>query len=213
MGKIVIRITVGFIAAAAWSFLAISLHGGLGAGVDVRAHEESGQLLAQQALACLEPGGEITVIARDTGTFKNPASDIQLAAFSAAIAKAHATIRAVHTLQVDPLRPMAVPASDFCEAIRDTPEGGVIVSFMGPPHLTTAERMRLGEIRPAIVAFCPGGWPETLELRTLFEQGLLQAAVVDRRGARGVKEGNGADPSFAAITVSNLANFTERPKN
>ena len=43
--------------------------------------EESGRLMAAQAMALFEPGGEITVIARDTSTFSNPASDIQLASF------------------------------------------------------------------------------------------------------------------------------------
>jgi hypothetical protein len=165
-------------------------------------------LLAQQALTCLDSGGDITVIARDTGTFKNPATDIQLAAFSHVIAKAHATLHAVHTIQVDPLRPLSVPSSDFCEIIRNTPEGSVIVSFMGPPQLTAAERARLGEARPAIVAFCSGSLPEAQGLRTLFEQGLLRVAVVDRRGTQASKEGNGVEPSFVALTATNLTTLT-----
>ncbi|MGO8700275.1 MAG: hypothetical protein ACLQVY_21500 [Limisphaerales bacterium] len=208
MGKTVIRIAVGFIAVAAWALLGLSLHGGLEPPVDTRAHEESGRLLAQQALACLDSGGDITVIARDTGTFKNPASDIQLAAFFHAIAKAHATLHAVHTIQVDPLRPIAVPASDFREIIGNTPEGSVIVSFMGPPQLTAAERARLGESKPAIVAFCSGSLPEAPALRALFDQGLLRAAVVDRRGTQALKEGDGVGPSFVALTATNLTAFT-----
>jgi hypothetical protein len=165
--------------------------------VDTRAHEESGRLMAQQALACLEQGGEITVIARDTGTFENPASDIQLASFRKAIVQAHASIHLTHTIQVDPLRPIAVPAGDFCEIIKNTPEGSVIASFMGPPLLTAAERAGLGPIRPAIVAFCSGALPEPANLRALFEEGLLQAAVVDHRGASG--------PPFFPLTVTNFS--------
>jgi hypothetical protein len=212
MGKTVIRIAVGVIAVAAWALLGLSLHGGLEPRVDTRAHEESGRLLAQQALACLDSSGDITVIARDTGTFKNPASDIQLAAFSEVIAKAHATLHAVHTIQVDPLRPIAVPSSDFCEIIQNTPEGSVVVSFMGPPRLTAGERTRLGEIKPAIVAFCSGGSPEAQGLRTLFDEGLLQAAVVDRRGTQVAKEGKDAETSFVALTATNLASFTASEK-
>ena len=207
MGKTVIRIAVGLIAVAAWSLLGLSLQGGLEPPVDSRAHAASGRLLAQQTLACLDSGGDITVIARDTGTFKNPACDIQLAAFYHVIAQAHATIHAVHTLQVDPLRPLAVPSSDFCEIIRNTPEGSVIVSFMGPPRLTAAERARLGENKPAIVAFCSGSLPEAQGLRTLFEQGLLRVAVVDQRGLA-PKEGNGVASSFVALTATNLAALT-----
>lgn len=205
MGKTVIRIAMGFIAVAAWSILGLSLHGGLEPSVDTRVHEESGRLLAQEALACLDSSGDITVIARDTGTFKNPATDIQLAAFSHVVAKAHATL---HAIQVDPLRPLSVPSSDFCEIIRNTPEGSVIVSFMGPPQLTAAERARLGEARPAIVAFCSGSLPEAQGLRTLFEQGLLRVAVVDRRGTQASKEGNGVEPSFVALAATNLATLT-----
>jgi hypothetical protein len=153
--------------------------------------------MAQQALAWLEPGGQITIITRDTTTFKNPASDIQLAGFRKAINQAHAAIRSIHELQVDPLRPIAVPSSDFCEVIRNTPQGSVIVSFMGPPVLTGADRSRLGEIQPAIVAFCSGSLPESVDLRSLFEEGLLQAAVVvDRRGS---------EQAFLTLTATNLA--------
>jgi hypothetical protein len=169
--------------------------------------------MAQQALAWLAPGGQITVIARNTATFKNPATDIQLASFGKTIGQAHAAIGSVHALQVDPLRPIAVPSSEFCEVIRDTPEGSVIVSFMGPPRLTQAERSRLGAIKPAIVAFCSGSLPDLLDLPSLFKQGLLKAAVVDRRGAEGVAPGAG-DPrdrweqSFLTLTATNLGDVS-----
>ena len=104
----VIRIAAGSAIVVAWSVICLSLHG-LGPRVDPRPHEASGRLLAQQAMAWLAPGGQITVIARDTAAFKNPATDIQLASFRKVIGRAGAAIHAVHLLQVDPLRPMAVP--------------------------------------------------------------------------------------------------------
>jgi len=193
------RIVVGLITVAAWSLLGLSLHGGLGPHVDARAHQASGELMAQQALACLAPGGQITVITRDTATFRNPATDIQLASFLKAISQTHAVISSLHALQVDPLRPIAVPSSEFCEAIRNTPGGSVIVSFMGPPLLTQAERSRLGEIQPGIVAFCSGSLAESVDLRPLFQQGLLRAAVVDRRGMEG------SEQAFLTMTATNLS--------
>jgi hypothetical protein len=200
MCKTVLRIVVGSTTIAAWSVLCLSLHGGLGPRVDAGPYEASGRLMAQQALAWLEPGGQITIITRDTTTFKNPASDIQLAGFRKAINQAHAAIRSIHALQVDPLRPIAVPSSDFCEVIRNTPQGSVIVSFMGPPVLTGADRSRLGEIQPAIVAFCSGSLPESVDLRSLFEEGLLHAAVVvDRRGS---------EQAFLTLTATNLADVS-----
>jgi hypothetical protein len=202
MRKTVIRIVAGIITVAAWSFVGFSLHGGMGPRFDAASYEASGRLMAQQALALLEPGGEITVLARDTTTFKNPASDIQLDSFRKTIERAHATIGDVHKLQVDPLRPIAVPSIDFCQAIRNTPQGGVVVSFMGPPMLTDVDRSRLGDIQPAIVAFCSGNLPQLVNLRSLFKQGLLQAAVVDRLGLEQPEQ------SFLTLTATNLAELS-----
>ena len=211
--KAVIGIAAGLITVAAWSFLWVSLHGGLGLRVDAGPHEASGRLMAQQALALLEPGGQITVITRDTTTFKNPASDIQWASFRRTINQARAVIGTLYKLQADPLRPITVPSSDFCEAIRHTPQGGVIVSFMGPPLLTDAERSRLGEIQPAIVAFCSGSAPKWVDLRSLFEQGLLQAAVVDCRGSErptpdAANQPDRSEQSFLTLTATNLADMS-----
>ena len=213
MGATVIRILAVSAIIGAWSILLVSLHGGLGPRVDARPYEASGRLMAQQTLACLANGGQITVITRDTATFKNPATDIQLASFQKAIGKAHATIHSLRELQVDPLRPIAVPSGDFCEAIRNTPKGSVIVSFMGPPLLTEAERSRLGEIKPAIVAFCSGTLPELVDLRPLFDQGLLQAAVVYRRGVGRAAPGaanqrDQSEQSFLMITAANVADLS-----
>ena len=86
------------------------------------------------------------------------------------------------SLQVDPLRPVEVPSGDVQEMIGKAPKGSVIVSFMGPPPLlSSAQRRRLEETKPAIVAFCPGSLTERVNLPALFEQGLLQTAVVSRR--------------------------------
>jgi hypothetical protein len=119
-------------------------------------------------------------------------------------------------LEVDPLRPIAVPASEFCEVIRNTPEGSVIVSFMGPPLLTQAERSRLGDIKPAIVAFCSGSLPELVDLPSLFQQGLLKAAVVDRRGVEWPAPGTAnrrdySQQSFLTLTATNLSEVSALP--
>jgi hypothetical protein len=196
MSKAVIRIAIGIVTIAAWTFLGVSLKGGLGPRVDAAPGETSARLMAEQTLALLKPGGQITVIARDTATFSNPASDIQLAGFLKIIAQARAEVGTVRKLQVDPLRPIAVPSSDFCELIRNADAGSVIVSFMGPPRLTSRERASLGEIQPAIVAFCSGALPDLTEMRSLCEQGLLKAAVLDRRGS---------DPAFQTLTAGELS--------
>jgi hypothetical protein len=165
--------------------------------------------MAQQALALLKPGGQLTVIARDTSAFKNPATEVQLASFRQAVAKANAKIGSIETLQVDPLRPVEVPPGDFLELLRKTPPGNVIVSFMGPPLLSEEQRMKVPEARAAVVAFCSGSLPERVDLRPLFDQGLLQAAVVSKSNAATGPVPSGLqqclDRFFSVVTPSNLA--------
>jgi hypothetical protein len=210
-GVIIIRLLAGCATLGAWALLWLSLHGGLRPRLDTRAYEASGRLVAQQALALLSSGGQITVITRDTAAFRNPATDIQLASFRNALGKAHVTVHSLRQLQVDPLRPISVPSGDFYEALRDTPKGGVVVSFMGPPLLGEPERSRLKEIKPAVVAFCSGNTQPLAELRSLFEQGLLHAAVVDRRAWNGRGAASRQDrpeESFLTLTPANVAELT-----
>jgi hypothetical protein len=189
--------------------IVLVLRGGFPPRLDSKPHQAVGWFMARQALSLLKPGGQITIIARDTAAFKNPAADIQLASFKKSLRKAQATIRSSLLLQTDPLRPLEVPPGDFLELIRKTPKGSVIVSFMGPPMLSAAQRNQLGEINPAIVALCPGSVTETADLRGLFEQGLLHAAVISRRSpspssaqAKGLQ--GCFDQWYEAVTVTGI---------
>jgi hypothetical protein len=206
----VIGAAAGLATVGAWVALWISAGGGFGPRINPKPHEASGWMIAQQTLKLLRPGGQIVVIARDTTSFKNPASDIQLASFKTTLREAGVSIAKIQALQVDPLRPVEVPAGDFFELIKNTPKGAVIVSFMGPPLLTEPQRKQLGEIKPNIVAFCSGSLPEHVDLRTLIEQGLLQVAVVSRtnapRNASPPSDRQGwFERSFAAVTAANTA--------
>ena len=188
--------------------------------VDPDPHEASGWAAARHALARLKTGGQIIVITRDTTVSENPASDLQLASFKKTLRKARVDIAAVQSLQIDPLRPVEVPAGDFFELIRRTPSGSVIVSFMGPPLLTQAQRTQLGDIKPAIVAFCPGTMPDLVDLRSLLDQHLLQVAIIVRREVTGApprKDLQGVfDRYFVALTnapkgVVTTASFAPQP--
>ncbi len=148
--------------------------------IDRAFHQSVGQAIAREALPHWKPGGTITVLLRDTAEFPHPEADAQFAGFQAAVTLAGRTVDAVQTLQLDPLRPIAVPPGDFFELIRKAPRGSVLVSFMGPPELTPEQRAQLPDIKPAIIAFCPGRVAERANLRDLFENGLLHAAFVDR---------------------------------
>jgi hypothetical protein len=208
----VIGTLAALVTLAAWVAIFLSLHGGLGPRIDSKLPEATGWVMAQEALTRLQPSGQITVITRDTSTFKNPATDIQMASFRKALGRAHAAIRSLHTLQVDPLRPVEVPAGDFYGILKNTPKGNVVVSFMGPPMLTASQCAQLGENKPAVVAFCTGSLPALVDLSSLFEQGLLQAAVVDRSagrtpGPRGSDLRAFFDQSYLVITAANLADI------
>jgi hypothetical protein len=191
----------------------LSFSGVLGPSLDTSPHEAAGRVLARQARALLKPGGQITVIARDTAAFQNPATDLQLAAFRKELMKAGTAISSVQVIQIDPLRPTAVPSGDFFQCVKGSTRESVIVSLMGPPVFTEAQVAQLNEAKPAIVAFCPGPIRDQVNLRTLFAQGLLKAAVVSRRN-KDIKrsptrnEREAFDSRFVEVTSANLSALT-----
>ena len=190
----------GLVTLGAAAIGCLILRGGLPPRLDARPHEAAGWYMAQQTLRHLQPGGQVILIARDTTAFKNPATEVQLASFRKVLRKARVTVGSIQSLQVDPLRPLEVPPGDFQELIRKAPKGSVIVSLMGPPPLlSSVQRQHLGETRPAIVAFCPGSVPERVNLPDLFEQGLLQTAVISRR-----------NPSASAATPKSLQGWFDQ---
>jgi len=207
----VVGIAAGLVTAGAWAALWFATPGGFGPRFNPRPHEASGWVLAHQAVSLLKPGAPVVVIARDTAAFRNPASDVQLASLKKTLLASGIQITKLQLLQVDPLRPVEVPPGDFFESIRNIPKGGVIVSLMGPPVLSETQRKQLGEIKPSIVAFCSGSSPENVDLRSLFEQGLLHAAVVSRADTRSSSSARDLqgwfDHSFLAVTSANAASL------
>ena len=155
--------------------------GGFAPRVNSELHLAVGRELARQAVSRLKPGGQILVITRDTAAFPNPATDLLMEGCRRELRKLHTDISEVQTLQLDPLRLVEVPPEDFQRWIHHANGGDVIISFLGPPVLTAAQLQGLGEIKPAIVAFCPGSSPDTRDFRPLFADGLLNAAIVSRR--------------------------------
>ena len=212
----VIQSLAGLVTLGAAASLCLTWQGGCVPHLDSRSHEAAGWFLAQQALRHLQPGGQVVVITRDTTTFKNPATEVLLAGLLKTLRKARVTAGSIRSLQVDPLRPVEVPPGDFQELIRKAPKGSVIVSLMGPPPLlSSVQRQHLEETKPAIVAFCPGNLPERANLPALFEQGLLQTAVISRRNppssSTGPKSLQGwFDHAFVAITSADAASLALR---
>ena len=196
-------VTVGAVAA-----MVITERGGFAAGLNAAPHRAAGAELARQTLSLLKPGGQIMVITRDTTAFQNPASDFLLEGFQRELRRAHASVSDIQRLQVDPLRLIEVPSGDFQNWIHHATAGDVIVSFMGPPLLTPEQRRQLGEIQPAIVAFCPGGWPDWVDFRPLFVQGLLRTAIVSRCDQHSATvHSQKFDQNFTVVTAANVDDF------
>lgn len=198
----VISISAGVVTAVSLGVLAVS-SANWPPRFNPAPHQAAGRLLAQETLRRLGPGGQITVITRDTSDFKQPAPDLLLASFQRAVGRTHAAATTVHTLEVDPLRLIEVPSGDFMGLIGKASVGSVIVSLMGPPMLTVEQRAQLGTIRPKILAFCPGNQPAQIDLRQVFAQGMLDVAVVSRRHP--VPTSSARDQEFfEIITITNV---------
>src|SRR5580765_2158199 len=178
------------------------------AQVDSRPQEGLGQVLGEEAAKLLGPGGRIVLITRDTTDFKNPAAESQVSGFQRALRDAKLTISSTNLIKQDPLRVVRVPPADFIQIIRKHAEGDVIVSLLGPPILTEEQRAGLGESRPRILAVCAGATPAQVDLKQLFDQHLLHAAVISRNqagsaAARNLREA--FNQSFELITPANLS--------
>jgi hypothetical protein len=153
---------------------------------------EIGRVLAAEAGKRLGPGGRILLIARDTESFAQPSFDALNASVQQALKQAGTPPALVRAIQLDPLRPLQVPPGDFVELLRKAGTADVIVSLLGPPFLSDEQRAALGTVKPKVVAFWPGTVAEYGNLRPLFEQHLLSAAILHRPEGLGLRGNGGA---------------------
>ena len=112
--------------------------------VNQNVHLELGRTLAAESLKLLKSGGKLTIIARDTDVFPQPAMTLALSALQKEIRRGGAEIRSTQLVQLDPIRPSAVPSGDYYELLRRLPEGDVIVSLLGPPVLSEEHKEKIG---------------------------------------------------------------------
>src|SRR6267143_3618124 len=200
----VIAAVVTFVSVIA---LYTTLHG-FGPRVDTTAHKALGQMVAEEALKARGPAGRITVLARDTGTQKNPYADAELETLQHTLKKARGVITTTRLLKLNPIRLIAVAPGDFFDVLKKASEEDVVVSLIGPPVLSDQQAAKLGERHPKIVAICAGWTPQQVNLRRIFEQGLLSAAIISRpdpsaSGGRSMEET--FSRNFAVITSANLS--------
>jgi hypothetical protein len=190
-------------------FLYFSIHG-FGPPIDTAPHRALGQTLAQEAIKLRGGAGRITVIARDTESQKNPFADAQLKAFRQTLKSAGVDITSTRLLKFNAIRLLAVPGGDLLDMMKKASEDDVIVSLLGPPDLSDAQIAQAPEKRPKIIAVCSGWAPRQVNLRRLFEQGLLTTAVISRNEPRGESTGNAQEvfnKNFALVTSANISDL------
>jgi hypothetical protein len=202
----------GAITLAAWLWLYVLFHPHPPA-IDRRPHEVTGEMLAAEAARLLEPGARLVVLARDPEPFEVPASTAQLDGFLRALKKAGKHITLTQGFKLNPLRPAGVPSGEFFELLRKSAENDVIVSFLRPPVLSREQVAKLGAKRPRILALCPGALRGQVDLKQLFDENLLSAAVVSRDDAP-AHAGPGNEQSafeqrFWWITPANLSDLPQ----
>ena len=146
---------------------------------DARSHLALGEALAEQAVKTVSSGGRITVIAPDTSAFENPAVDSQVKAFYQALRKANLSVDATNLVKLDPIRLPRVPL-EFVEILRKQSETDVVVSWLGPLIPSAEQRARLPQKHARVVALCSGWMPRQINLKALFDDGLMDVAIISR---------------------------------
>ncbi|MBC8001845.1 MAG: hypothetical protein H7X97_04575 [Opitutaceae bacterium] len=180
--------------------------------VERRSHAALGQALAEQTAKLLGQGGRVTLIAPDTSAFRYPGAEVQLKAFHQALRRAGHGVAATNWIRLDPLRVVRVPPGDFAEILRKQTDADVVVSFMGPPVMSSEQKARVGQKRPKVIAICSGDMPRQINLPSLFAENFLHAAVVSRPrpGAPPKSDDSSAwfDHLFQWITPQNQAELS-----
>lgn len=171
--------------------------------------EALGQTAAEEAQKLTGNGGRVVLISRDTTVFPNPHLACIQAAFLNSLQKARISVLATNLLKEDPLRPARVPPNDFMELLSKLTEKDVIVSFLGPPLLTAEQRKKLPEKGAKVMALCTGELPRQVNLKELFTDNLLHAAIISRANPEVILPKNGNlrtwfDHFYQVVTPANL---------
>jgi hypothetical protein len=146
---------------------------------DLEPHKRLGQRTGEEAVKLLA-GGKLVLIIPDTQTFPNTCADAQLKAFHAVVKKANIAVVATNAVKIDPNRAVRLDAGTVAPLLRKYKETDVIVSFMGPPVIPQEQRHLLPKKTARVIAVCSDDFSKYISLQPIFEQGLLQAAIVCR---------------------------------
>jgi hypothetical protein len=184
-----------------------------------RPHLALGRMAAEQALHLAGNNGQIVLVDRDTSVFPSPATEQHQRAFFQTLKAGGRNVARTNLFIVNPISVITVPPGDFVEVLRKCSDSDVVVSFLGVVTPTDAQLTRLGAKRPHVLAFCPGPVPRRAPLKRLFEQKLLEVAIVSRpnplpRPVGGTLGRQWFDCDYQLITAANLEDlpFTPEPR-
>jgi hypothetical protein len=142
-------------------------------------HIGMGETLASLAAKQLGNGGRIILIAPDASHL-HPGTETQLQSLLRALRRANLAVAATNIIKRDPLRVVEVPSGDFANILQKRTENDVVISLLGPPNLTPEQKTRVPARRPKVIAVCAGNIPRRVNLRALFTENFLHAAIVSR---------------------------------
>jgi hypothetical protein len=188
-----------------------------GPDFELRPHLALGEALADLAGKSAVRGGRITLIAPDPSIGKWPAVEAQLKGFYRGLRRANVQLSATNLIKLDPIRLARVPSQEFMKMIRKQSDADLIVSLLGPPIPTPEERAQLPAKHARVIASCTGELPRQVNLKSLFEGQLLEAAIISRQPPGGVPRTDYLPDWFASyfevITARNLANLPSPAPN
>jgi hypothetical protein len=179
--------------------------------IEPRPHAGLGEALAERAVQ-LAGGGRVVLLTPDTSGGKFPGTAIQLRAFHAALRRANQAVVLTNVIKIDPNRVLRAPPGDFADLLRKFTEADVVVSLLGPPVLNGDQKARVGDKRPKVIAACLGDMPRQVNLKAIFNEQFLQAAIISRASPALTTPGseNPADwfqHYFQWVTPQNLADL------
>ncbi len=208
-----IKIAVSLVLILAAVALLASRHYFSTPNIEARPHAGIGGALAERVIQ-LGGKGRIALMVPDTSEGKFPGAAIQLKAFHAALRRANLTVTLTNLVKIDPNRVLRAPPGDFADLLRKFTDADVVVSLLGPPVLNGDQKARVGEKHPKIIAVCTGDLPKQVNLKTIFSEQFLHAAVISRPGV-GLTPPTSENPAdwfqhyFLWVTPQNLADLPE----
>ena len=158
--------------------------------------------------------GRVVLIVPDTSEGKFPGAALQLEAFHAALRRANLTVALTNVVKIDPNRVLRAPPGDFADLLKKLTDADVVVSLLGPPVLNGDQKARIGERHPKIIAVCTGDLPRQVNLKTIFAEQFLHAAIISRPGV-GLTTPTSDNPAdwfqhyFLWVTPQSLADLPE----